>query len=244
MQHAPRLGWLLSIACLTSCNSPRDLDGVREAERLVTAGRHVEALQVLHEGASDAESFASSVLSSEALQSLLDEPEARRRIRALIQERARGSDLRMVGPQQPGDRVHVTIQVTDRATGDPVVGARVDIVHTDAAGRYGPPGETGEFNPRLFGTAVTDARGAISVRTIRPRHYAEEYDQGEPAHIHFTVFVDGRLRRAAEFFFEDDPRVTDEFVRAMQSDPLPIASVRRTARGEWAMHVTIPIGWP
>ena len=121
-------------------------------------------------------------------------------------------------------------------------GLVVGLVHVDSAGYYQPWTKNERWNPRQFGFAVTDEKGTVVVRTIRPGYYAPEYEAPqEPAHVHYDVEQDGDLLRAAEFFFEDDPRLVGETRREAAEQRVPIASIARDDEGVWRAEVTIPV---
>jgi len=65
----------------------------------------------------------------------------------------------------------------------PVPGVSLDIWHTDARGRYGPPGT--EECCYYQGTVLADRNGRFRLETIRPARYPEP--GAPPAHVHLEI---------------------------------------------------------
>jgi protocatechuate 3,4-dioxygenase beta subunit len=100
---------------------------------------------------------------------------------------------------QPGTPLALTMYVFD-AEHDcaPVSGARVDIWHCNAAGRYSDEGANGTSGETwLRGYQVTDADGKVTFHTIWPGWYS-----GRAVHIHFKVRTGG-LEFTSQLFFTD-----------------------------------------
>ena len=83
--------------------------------------------------------------------------------------------------------------------GEPGVGVRVRVYHTDASGYYSPGGMD-ESNVRLCGVLITGEDGTYRVETILPGKYAT----GGPApHVHFDVSLpEGGTRLYTVFWRE------------------------------------------
>jgi hypothetical protein len=142
--------------------------------------------------------------------------------RQLIREHAKGSRIRIVTPDEPGQRMTAAGRVL-RADGKPAGGTLVYVYQTNNEGVY----EGGNENPRLFGYLTTDPQGRFEVETIRPAGYPQS-DTAQ--HIHLEVFLeDGR--RTTEILFEDDPRMTPEIRRWAERAGFPIVPVTRGKDG-------------
>jgi protocatechuate 3,4-dioxygenase beta subunit len=101
---------------------------------------------------------------------------------------------------RPGAPLRLNLQVVT-ADCRPISGARVDVWHCDAQGRYSGFGESGEEAPSetfLRGTQRTDAQGVVSFDTIYPGWY-----HGRTPHIHYKVFLDRRTVLTSQIFFPD-----------------------------------------
>ncbi len=85
----------------------------------------------------------------------------------------------------------------------PIVGARVDLWHCDAAGSYsgvqnlgGGADTTGQTF--LRGTQMTDALGVAAFQTIYPGWY-----QGRTVHMHYKVILDDSAVLTSQIFFDE-----------------------------------------
>ncbi|NNM25903.1 MAG: hypothetical protein HKO59_07935 [Phycisphaerales bacterium] len=186
----------------------------------------------------------SDVLVSAAWSPILDDPARRPQLFEILKDAARETSIAMASPATPGEPMVLTVRIVGARVEPPLVraGVVVGIVHVDADGHYQPWKPELDWNPRHFGFAVTDESGTAVVRTVRPGYYASEYDApDEPRHVHYNIEQDGRLLRASEFFFEDDPRLTAERRREAADAGIPIATVTRDESGVWRAEVTIPV---
>lgn len=197
----------------------QDLDGALQSLAAVLVAGYPTPTDVLHQA---------------TFKPLVVDPAARARLRELLSQHVRESRITMVHEGEPGTRMLYRIRVVERSNGKPVSDAVVKVVHVDATGRYQQGDQ--EWNPRLFGFARTDQDGYIEVHSIRPAHYAAEYEaDDEPAHVHVSLEdVPGFIPLGTEFWFEDDPRV------AQTDEKMPLATIsndRKPARAD----VTIAI---
>jgi protocatechuate 3,4-dioxygenase beta subunit len=84
-----------------------------------------------------------------------------------------------------GTVLHLSGRVMD-TSGNPIVGALVEIWQADNLGRYLAPKDSGpgerDANFQGYGQMRTDATGSYRFRTIRPVPYASR-----PPHIHFQI---------------------------------------------------------
>ncbi|MFM1952055.1 MAG: hypothetical protein RJA33_849 [Actinomycetota bacterium] len=96
---------------------------------------------------------------------------------------------------QLGTKTVLTITVVD-ASCKAVKGAKVDIWHASAAGKYSAvEGNTQNF---LRGSQVTNAAGKVTFTTIYPGWYP-----GRTMHIHFKVWRNGQDVLTSQFFASD-----------------------------------------
>jgi protocatechuate 3,4-dioxygenase beta subunit len=187
------------------------------------------------------------VLSRVEFRPLRDDPETRPVVRELVEKYARNASITMVDGEEPGTPLVLELTVMDAANGRPAEGVIVRVVHADAGGLYQPgDADAGEAvdagdaaadgNPRLFGSAVTDAAGRVRIRTIRPAHDADRYGPEAPAHVHFTVVQGGADPRTGEILFDDDERLTDARREEARRDGTlivkPVADADGTLRAE------------
>ncbi len=104
---------------------------------------------------------------------------------------------------RPGLPMAVRMQVVDAGCA-PIPGARVDIWHCDANGRYsGYPRQPGGLDTSgetfLRGTQMADRNGVVSFATIYPGWYP-----GRTPHIHFKVFPTRQQVLTGQMFFPDE----------------------------------------
>jgi protocatechuate 3,4-dioxygenase beta subunit len=118
----------------------------------------------------------------------------------------------------------------------PVGGVRLYVYHTDARGLYSDNVIAGPPRPRIKGYVRTDRGGAYEFRTTRPGSYPGSRN---PQHIHASVSGPGQPERYIdEYWFDDDPFVTDA-MRAKHKDDgafSPILRLTRDAAG--VFHAT------
>ena len=103
-----------------------------------------------------------------------------------------------------GEVVMLTGRVLDN-TGNPIVGARVEIWQCDVNGRYLHRGDSG-WNSRDpafqgFGHDLSASDGSYSFRTIKPVPYT-----GRTPHIHVKVLLNNRERLTTQFYLPDHPQ--------------------------------------
>lgn len=105
--------------------------------------------------------------------------------------------------QAGGEVVILSGRVLDN-TGNPIIGARVEIWQCDVKGRYLHRGDAG-WNSRDrafqgFGHDLSRVDGSYSFRTIKPVPYA-----GRTPHIHVKVLVENHQRLTTQFYLPDHP---------------------------------------
>ena len=110
---------------------------------------------------------------------------------------------------RPGVPLELALTVVDQSC-QPIKGAKVDVWHCDAAGRYagvgngGPGGNSGAATRAnaenwLQGYQTGGSDGTVMFKTIYPGGY-----QGRAVHIHLKVFVGGAEHHTGQLFFDDD----------------------------------------
>ena len=113
----------------------------------------------------------------------------------------------------------------------PVAGATIYLYHTDARGLYSENVTAGPPQPRIKGYVRTDRDGAYEFRTSRPGSYPGSRN---PQHIHAKISgPDIAERYIDEYWFEDDPFVTDEMREKFKGHGKfsPILKLTRDAAG-------------
>jgi protocatechuate 3,4-dioxygenase beta subunit len=119
------------------------------------------------------------------------------------------SDIRLdplTGANAPGAPLRLGFRVSrvSGASCNPLSGARVDVWHCDATGRYSDVGRSSQ-SPRgslLRGYQRTDAAGSAQFVTIYPGWYG-----GRAVHVHFKIRTEASSGRGREFtsqlYFDD-----------------------------------------
>ena len=101
----------------------------------------------------------------------------------------------------PGVPLRLLLRVRDRAC-RPLEGARVDLWHTDALGRYSGVNAPGTF---CRGWQATDERGEVAFLILFPGWYPSR-----TPHLHLRVEAGGRVFATQLFFPEEDPVLAQE----------------------------------
>ena len=220
---------LVIVSCLSAPESTTH--GLSAAELFERAARQAavgrlgaayEALELSFEGGFARPSW---VQGDARFRKLLDAPEWRRRVYSLVEGAAREHRVVVVGPEERGERLVLTVRVVDEA-GRALAGTRVGFVQTDADGYYQAWQPDEMWNPRWFAMGVTDADGWITAETIRPGYYAPEYEApDELAHVHLDVVRPGFREFHGEVVFDDDPRLEAARRREVEAASTPIATV-------------------
>lgn len=107
-------------------------------------------------------------------------------------EQARGSILNLRG-------------VVFNRAGKPQPGALVEIWQADPSGQYHHPDDvpSSALDPsfQYWGKATTQADGTYYFKTLIPGHYS-----GRPPHIHYKVWVAGKVRLTSQIYFKNHPQ--------------------------------------
>ncbi|WP_407522175.1 intradiol ring-cleavage dioxygenase [Methylobacterium oryzisoli] len=117
-------------------------------------------------------------------------------------------DPRLVRADIREDRPGVPLDLRLRVVATPscgaLAGARVDVWHADAQGRYsgypgqGDRGASTVGRTFLRGTQFTDREGVAAFRTIYPGWYP-----GRTTHVHVKVILDTRTALTGQIYFPD-----------------------------------------
>ncbi len=115
-----------------------------------------------------------------------------------------------------GEPIFVTARVRDLC-GVPVAGAEVDVWHASPGGLYENQ-DPRQADMNLRGKLVTDERGAVHFRSVKPAGYPIPTDgpvgallraQGRhnmrPAHLHFLIHKPGFKTQYSQIYSSDDP---------------------------------------
>jgi protocatechuate 3,4-dioxygenase beta subunit len=116
------------------------------------------------------------------------------------------SKLRIAPEDEPGTPMRIVGIVREGGSGEPVVGAKLYLYHTDGKGWYSPGGEDDD-NPRLAGHLKTDEEGRFEVLSVRPGSY---YNTRATKHVHYRLSAPGRDEVVGEILFDDDPYLGDD----------------------------------
>lgn len=135
-----------------------------------------------------------------------------------------GNDLTLGvnGHRAEGDRIRLSGRVRDTA-GNPIAGARVEIWQVDARGHYTV--ETGaDHDPGFagYGTHVTDAAGAYTFTTIKPKGYGRYGGLiRRAAHVHMRVWTQRRKPLTTEVWFAGEAgNESDSFISRIRDAQL------------------------
>ncbi|WP_454717625.1 dioxygenase family protein [Caulobacter segnis] len=109
----------------------------------------------------------------------------------------------------PGVAVELRFHVFDEQ-GAPLPGARVDVWHCDAQGRYSGVGETPQAARFLRGVQPVDGGGAATFRTVYPGWY-----EGRTTHIHYKVWLGQQALLTSQVFLPD---ALNEFLYLQAAD--------------------------
>lgn len=111
----------------------------------------------------------------------------------------------------------------------PLPGARIEVWHANAEGRYENQDPDNQPEHNLRGRFTTDAAGRFHFRTIRPGGYALPDDGpvgqlarrlglslDRPAHIHFAASAPGHRRLITAIFDRADPAISRDALFAVK----------------------------
>lgn len=118
----------------------------------------------------------------------------------------------------PGPAMFATFTFVD-PSGQPIVGAEVDIWHTSPAGLYENQ-DPNQADMNMRGKFVSDHDGKITFRSVKPAGYpipmdgvvgqllaAQKRHAYRPAHVHALAFKEGFKTLITQVYADDDPRI-------------------------------------
>ena len=121
----------------------------------------------------------------------------------------------------PGPPLFVTARVRD-TVGRPIAGAEVDVWHSSPEGFYENQDPL-QSDMNLRGKFITDARGRISFRSVKPAGYpipidgpvgefvrATQRHHYRPAHLHFLIYKPGFKTLISQIYVNDDERLDSD----------------------------------
>ena len=121
----------------------------------------------------------------------------------------------------PGNTLYVTATVHDQ-NGRPVADAEVDVWHSSTEGFYENQ-DPGQGDMNLRGKFITDARGRISFRSVKPAGYpipidgpvgellrAQRRHNMRPAHLHFLAYKPGFKTLISQIYAPDDEHIDND----------------------------------
>lgn len=151
---------------------------------------------------------------------------------------------RLVGPEEPGERLMITGTLFSSDCRTPVPGALMEIWQANSAGLYDTqkPGnftDKGDFH--LRGMLYTDAQGRYRIETVMPGRYPvppnlpglEKYGGlMRPAHIHFRVIDSLHVPVTLQLYFKGDPHIAgDPWARDRSTNTIELQRDGELRRG-------------
>ena len=147
------------------------------------------------------------------------------------------------GPIAKGDVLVLNGRVLD-ASGQPVVGARVEIWQTDHQGIYLHPGDPNTAKRdktfQFYGETRSGADGSFAFRTIRPAPYP-----GRPRHIHAKITPPSAPTLTTQFYLKDDADLLRDGIARRLGKTLDSVTLEpvRAANGQ-ALDATVTVVVP
>jgi protocatechuate 3,4-dioxygenase beta subunit len=144
-----------------------------------------------------------------------------------------------IAPGEVGTKTKITITVVDSKC-KAVKGAKVDIWHANAAGKYSAvEGVSGNF---ARGTQVTNASGKVTFTSIYPGWYP-----GRTMHIHFKIWRNGSEVLTSQFFASDaeNAKIYQSGVyasRGNQNTPLAADRIYGSLKNPASLTLKLSIG--
>lgn len=151
-----------------------------------------------------------------------------------------------------GEVLEVTCRVTD-LDGGAISGATIETWQANSEGRYEnqQPDHQPDFN--LRGTFVTDAKGEVRYRSIRPAGYSVPvdgpvgkllgsigYPTRRPAHLQFIVRAEGFEPITTHVYDSRDPVIAEDAILAVREELLGDFRRRKSPDGKmiWTLDYT------
>lgn len=94
------------------------------------------------------------------------------------------SQVQITTEEEPGQPLWLCLTFVSKESKRPLENQKIHLYHTSTEGEYEPSNSNDESTARLNGTAFTDEKGRIFVKTILPGDYGSSSDN---RHIHTTV---------------------------------------------------------
>lgn len=128
----------------------------------------------------------------------------------------------LAGPDEPGQRLHLSGTVYGQDCKTPLPNALLDIWQANASGVYDtekPDNFTEEVDFHLRGMLYTDENGRYEIETVIPGRYPippglpglEQYaGLTRPAHIHVKVMHSMHVPVTTQLYFAGDPYLADD----------------------------------
>ncbi len=204
----------ISIAACKVTDHTQDLSAVRG---MIQNSQYDSALVELRTILEQGSVKPMSLVLDKDIDRLIQHPAYRPKIRTLLRSFAEDESGIMKGEEEVGQRIKVQGVLLDERTDQPLEGVLVELVQTDAEGKYFE--EESLWNPRLFAYLKTNAVGEFAIETILPGRYRDDEDEWVPAHIHFTLEKEGYRTYASEFSFDTDTVLLNRG----NTDAIPIA---------------------
>lgn len=147
------------------------------------------------------------------------------------------SIVRLAAEDEPGTPLRL-VGIVQGAGGEPVIGARLYMYQTDAAGYYSVDG-LDDDNPRLSGYVRTDQDGRFELISVRPGGYA---NSRATQHIHYMIEKPGGRQLHGEILFADDPNLRRDVRQRGGGDSVVVAFPRLDRDG--VAHCDVILRFP
>ena len=160
----------------------------------------------------------------------------------VIRQQDEDNDLTHVaGQPEParGDVLNLSGAVLN-TRGQPQKDVTVEIWQTDPSGRYkdardNTPGKR-DPNFQYWGKAITAEDGTFFFKTLVPGGYAPR-----PVHIHYKVWVDGKVRLTSQIYFKNHPDRSESTPAGLSAYNLQTLELRSTRPNEFEVFFQIII---
>ena len=142
----------------------------------------------------------------------------------------RTGDLTALSNEAAGDQILVSLRIIDE-DGNSLESVFAECWQANARGRYrhvldeGPAPLDPSFDG--FGSQISDARGRLLFKTVKPGAYRTPLGETRTPHIHFQV-TDGARRLVTQMFFPGEPLNSQD--RCLQSCRHPAMLIARAIK--------------
>ncbi len=146
--------------------------------------------------------------------------------------------IQVAGQASPAKGNVLNLQgVVLNTQGQPQNGVTVEIWQTDSQGRYKHPDDYSpgqrDSNFQYWGKTVTPADGVYSFKTLLPAAYSFR-----PPHIHYKVWVEGKVRLTSQIYFKNHPEDKSRFGSRYK---LQVTELKQAPNGEFNTFFQIVI---